>query len=315
MRSKRRLTSSGLTAGPRSLISVCSPEVGSITARLIRVSAAILVKSVSTDSSCSCSSTRDPVGPPTKPVAITGRPSRLSARATLIPLPPATVRLSTARWRCPRRKFGTATVRSIAAFRVTVRITWRSPDFAPRFLPTDYPVPQDRRDHEYHEHPNHDRYPVVCEKTAGAVEAAGLGNRAAGAEGDAADPAALQVHARPAELPAPPQRALDRVRRVDPHLQLLAAANPHCQVPSGPQRQLAAGVADFRVRQVLPRPDRQPAPVLGEAPFEQRQVAVEAFFVGPGTDHGRDQADAMALTGADEDIESTEGVAGLDARH
>ena len=61
-RSARRAasTSSGLTAGPRSLISVCSPEVGSITARLIRVSAAIRVKSVSTDSSCSCSSTRRP---------------------------------------------------------------------------------------------------------------------------------------------------------------------------------------------------------------------------------------------------------------
>jgi hypothetical protein len=89
---------------------------------LIRVSPAILVKSVSTDSSRSCSSNRVPVGPPAKPVAITGRPSRLSARATLIPLPPATVRLSTARWRWPRRKFGTATVRSIAAFRVIVRI-------------------------------------------------------------------------------------------------------------------------------------------------------------------------------------------------
>ena len=38
---------------------------------------AIRMKSVSTDSSCSCSSTRVPVGPPTKPVAITGRPSRL----------------------------------------------------------------------------------------------------------------------------------------------------------------------------------------------------------------------------------------------
>ena len=52
-----------------------------------------------------------------------GRPSSFSARATLTPLPPATVRDSTARWRWPSRKFGTATVRSIAALRVTVRIT------------------------------------------------------------------------------------------------------------------------------------------------------------------------------------------------
>jgi len=66
---------------------------------LIRVSAAIRVKSVSTASSRSWSSRRLPVGPPAKPVAITGRPSNFSARATLIPFPPATVRLSTARWR------------------------------------------------------------------------------------------------------------------------------------------------------------------------------------------------------------------------
>src|SRR5919197_33796 len=66
---------------------------------------------------------RDPVPSPASPLAITGRPSSFRARATLTPLPPATVRDSTARWRWPRRKFGTATVRSIAALRVTVRIT------------------------------------------------------------------------------------------------------------------------------------------------------------------------------------------------
>src|SRR3712207_6999935 len=38
-------TSCGLTCGPRSLISVCSPEVGSITARLMRDSSAIGVRS------------------------------------------------------------------------------------------------------------------------------------------------------------------------------------------------------------------------------------------------------------------------------
>ena len=37
--------------------------------------------------------------PPASPVAMTGRPSSFSARATLTPLPPATVRDSTARWR------------------------------------------------------------------------------------------------------------------------------------------------------------------------------------------------------------------------
>src|SRR4051794_24937171 len=166
------------------------------------------MKSVSTDSSCSCSSTRRPVGPPTKPVAITGRPSRFSARATLMPLPPATVRLSTARWRRPRRKLGTATVRSIAAFRVTVRITWRSPDFSPRSLPTDHPVPKDQRGHEYHERPYGDRDPVVCEEGAGAVQLPGLRDDALVAQHDAADLPAFDVDGRFAELFPLQQRPL-----------------------------------------------------------------------------------------------------------
>ncbi len=41
----------------------------------------------------------------------------------LIPLPPASVSPWLARWRCPRWKFGTVSVRSIAAFMVTVTIT------------------------------------------------------------------------------------------------------------------------------------------------------------------------------------------------
>jgi hypothetical protein len=43
----------------------------------------------------------EPVGPPASPVAITGRPSSFKARATLTPLPPATVLASTERWRRP----------------------------------------------------------------------------------------------------------------------------------------------------------------------------------------------------------------------
>ena len=184
-RSARRAasTSSGLTAGPRSLISVCSPEVGSITARLIRVSAAIRVKSVSTDSSRSCSSTRVPVGPPTKPVAITGRPSRLSARATLIPLPPATVRLSTARWRRPRRKFGH---RDGAVDR---RVEGHGEDHLalhpiplPRSLPAGQPAAEQHRANQYHEQRQRDRDRVVGDEAAGPVEGARLGDRAAGAQ-------------------------------------------------------------------------------------------------------------------------------------
>ena len=66
---------------------------------------------------------RVPVGPPASPVAMTGAPSVLSVRATLTPLPPASVCCSTVRWRRPRRKFGTDSDLSMAAFRVTVMIT------------------------------------------------------------------------------------------------------------------------------------------------------------------------------------------------
>ena len=92
-----RATSASETSGPRSLISVCSPVVGSITARLVLVSPGIRVNAVSTDSSRSSSSSRVPEAPPAIPAAITGRPRRRSARATLTPLPPAIVLASTAR--------------------------------------------------------------------------------------------------------------------------------------------------------------------------------------------------------------------------
>src|SRR5215213_4335883 len=245
MRSKSRLTSSALTPGPRSLISVCSPEVGSITARLIRVSAAILVKSVSTDSSCSCSSTRDPVGPPTKPVAITGRPSRLSARATLIPLPPATVRLSTARWRRPRRKLGTATVRSIAAFKVTVRITWPSPESAPTVVSAGQPAQQRSSDHEYHERRDSDRDQVVRDGRPGAVEEARFRDRAAGAQGDRTGLATVDEDDGLAQLGSAADRSLDLPRGTHPQVELLTAADADLERSFGAQRQLAAGVANF----------------------------------------------------------------------
>jgi hypothetical protein len=66
---------------------------------------------------------RVPVPPPARPVATTGTPSRLSARATLIPFPPASDSPWLARCRWPRWKFGTVSVRSSAALSVTVTIT------------------------------------------------------------------------------------------------------------------------------------------------------------------------------------------------
>ena len=70
-------TSCWETFGPRSLISVCSPFVGSITAVLVRDSSRMRTKSVSTDSCVSCSTMRVPVAPPASPVAITGVAERL----------------------------------------------------------------------------------------------------------------------------------------------------------------------------------------------------------------------------------------------
>ena len=70
---------------------------------------------------------RVPVRPPARPVATTGTSSRLSARATLMPLPPASARTLLARCRCPSLKIGTVSERSSAALRVTVTITGAAP--------------------------------------------------------------------------------------------------------------------------------------------------------------------------------------------
>src|SRR6187402_1319033 len=224
----------------------------------MRVSEAIRVKSVSTDSSCSPSSTRVPVGPPTKPAAITGRPSRLSARATLTPLPPATVRLSTARWRRPRRKFGTATVRSMAAFRVTVRITSTSPLSHSWVFSVGAPTRQEQhRDHEYHERHDRDRDRVVSDGGAGAVEEAGLGDRAAGPQRHRSHPAAPDEDRRAPQPGAALDRALDLPRRPHPQVDPLAAAHPDLERALGTQRQPAPGVADLRLGEVLAAADRQ----------------------------------------------------------
>src|SRR5215208_1771658 len=79
-------------------------------------------KSLRIDSPVSSSTMRVPVRPPTRPVATTGTSRALSARATLIPLPPAAVNAALARWRWPSRKFGTVSERSSAALSVTVMI-------------------------------------------------------------------------------------------------------------------------------------------------------------------------------------------------
>src|SRR5438132_9887259 len=73
-------------------------------------------------SECRPSTMWMPARPPARPVAITGSSSRLSARATLIPLPPDITRPCCARWRWPSWRFATVSVLSTAALTVTVRI-------------------------------------------------------------------------------------------------------------------------------------------------------------------------------------------------
>ena len=70
-------TSCSETDGPRSLISVCWPVVGSITAVLVRDSSWMRTKSESTDTCVSCSTSRVPVAPPAMPGGDHRRAERL----------------------------------------------------------------------------------------------------------------------------------------------------------------------------------------------------------------------------------------------
>ena len=102
-------------------------------------------KSWRIDSSASWATICVPVGPPWKPVAITGSPSVFSIRAMLTPLPPASARRSTVRWRRPSRKLGTESDLSIAALSVTVMIITASQARPPRAPAHDeQATPQER---------------------------------------------------------------------------------------------------------------------------------------------------------------------------
>src|SRR3954471_7140200 len=103
----------------------------------VRDSSEMRTKSLRIPSRPRSSTMRSPVRPPARPVATTGVSSRFSARATLIPLPPALVRLLLARCRWPNWKFGTVRVRSTAALRVTVTITATAPRRGGRLLDAD----------------------------------------------------------------------------------------------------------------------------------------------------------------------------------
>src|SRR5918997_3077603 len=144
MRNERRpvnsWTSSGETAGPCSLISVCVPVVGSTIAVDVRLGLRISTKSKGMAASLKPSRMVSPLRPPTSPVASTGTSRALRARATFMPLPPASATLSVARCLWPSVRLGTTRVRSTAALRVTVRITCKHLPLSPEPLPKVLPL-------------------------------------------------------------------------------------------------------------------------------------------------------------------------------
>ena len=91
----------------------------------MRDSSAIRTKSFRIPSRIRSSTISVPLRPPASPHATTGSPSRFSARATLMPLPPARDSPRWHRCRWPSWKFATLRVLSIAALGVTVTITTR----------------------------------------------------------------------------------------------------------------------------------------------------------------------------------------------
>src|SRR5436190_2901522 len=217
--SQNRSTSALVTAGPRSLISVCSPLVGSSTAVLVRDSSRMRTKSDRIDSSVSSSTTRVPVAPPVNPVATTGRPRRLIARATLTPLPPGIVVWATLRCRRPSRKFGTSRVLSIAALSVTVMITRSGP-------PPSAAAPDDQEDREREQKCDREGTRSGDERH-GPLDRPDLGDFRAGQERHPGDHAAAVDNADVADLATRRQRAGKLLGRVNHELRLAFAAAHH----------------------------------------------------------------------------------------
>ena len=126
----------------------------------VRDSCLMRTKSLRMPSFVSSSTKSVPVRPPARPVQTTGAPSCFSARATLIPFPPALGKPTLARWRWPGWKFGTTSVRSIAALSVTVTIIRLDTEKAPETILAEDPRPaaararsearDDRGDHVAH---------------------------------------------------------------------------------------------------------------------------------------------------------------------
>ena len=117
----RAACSSGVRLGPGSLSLVVVPS-GSMTAMFIRVPPAMGTAWYAVPEVASNSSSRCPSGPPDGSSAMLSPPLAVRARATLIPLPPGSIRLLVARLTSPTSMRSIDTVRSMLGLGGSVTI-------------------------------------------------------------------------------------------------------------------------------------------------------------------------------------------------
>ena len=124
-RGEERLDLGGDRSGPGSLSFVVVPS-GSRTLMFMRTEPRTGTGAWSTPAASSSSSRRWPSGPPLGRTAVVEPPWAASARETLTPLPPGSIRLLRARCTSPRRSASMRTARSMLGLGVSVTIM-RSP--------------------------------------------------------------------------------------------------------------------------------------------------------------------------------------------
>src|SRR5262245_24203425 len=247
-------------------------------------------KSFRIASAVSCSTIRVPVSPPASPVATTGTSSRLSARATLIPFPPARVRPPLARCRWPRWKLGTVSVRSRAALRVTVTII-RLRDPSPHVVRGAPEIP------------------------ARAADRARLVDRTGGDERRACDEASPLVDPHLAQLLTLPDRQLDASRRHDALHERTAGDDGPPDRPRRHEVDRFLPVRRSRSRVDVPRVDRLDDAEAGKPPGHQLRQVVVAPPPRRAPEDRRVNGDARAADGAHFGPAGLRRVAGLHADH
>ena len=256
-------------------------------------------------------------GRPGSPVAMTGWPSVFSIRAMLTPLPPASARRSTVRWRRPSRKLGTDSDLSIAALSVTVMIIasvlWRCdarracactsrlhPRAGSRQSATPAACTTRARQPRCDRRHGRRRRGTAAAVTSGtdSIGAAVLGHRDRALR--RCPPAAGRAAA-----PGTPERDVQR-DACEPRRAAACArrrAAPAARAPSTGDRSRRSAR-----RSAMPR-----VAVGAQAVAQQRERVGVARRLARGAEHDADQAHAVQPRGADEALAGVGGVARLDA--